>query len=118
MLQRIAQGDEFDHLGKIILARKLEADYIMSNAEVVEQADTLCSGRSVRKDMWVQIPPSAPIQAETNHLPFIVLLVNPHFPTGFAVAKTANQVILKLDRNQGCIDKLRNGKCVKSFLTF
>ena len=35
-------------------------------AEVVELVDTLCSGRSVRKDMWVQIPPSAPIQTKAT----------------------------------------------------
>ena len=29
------------------------------NAEVVELVDTLCSGRSVRKDVGVQVPPSA-----------------------------------------------------------
>jgi hypothetical protein len=49
---------------KIILALEGKADYTVSEAEVVELVDTLCSGRSVRKDMWVQIPPSAQISPE------------------------------------------------------
>jgi hypothetical protein len=50
---------KFLPLPKIIIAQKLSTDYIIRKAEVVELVDTLCSGRSVRKDMWVQIPPSA-----------------------------------------------------------
>jgi hypothetical protein len=37
----------------------VEQNYILGYAEVVELADALRSGRSVRKDVRVQIPPSA-----------------------------------------------------------
>ena len=35
-------------------------------AEVVELADALRSGRSGRKPVWVQIPPSAPVRECRN----------------------------------------------------
>ena len=40
--------------------------YIFHNAEVVELADALRSGRSVRKGVRVQIPPSAFFQMRSS----------------------------------------------------
>jgi hypothetical protein len=70
---------KFLHLSQIILAPGPETRYITSDAEVVELVDTLCSGRSVRKDMWVQIPPSAPIHIEANPPLFIAYFTDVHF---------------------------------------
>jgi hypothetical protein len=72
-------SEKFLRRPQIILAPGLETGYITSDAEVVELVDTLCSGRSVRKDMWVQIPPSAPIQIKANHVLSTAALRNFHY---------------------------------------
>ena len=68
----------------------------MIRAEVVELADTLCSGRSARKGVWVQIPPSAEIQTKTRGPLFITSFKNLYFHTKILVAKKGYWVILKL----------------------
>jgi hypothetical protein len=72
---------------KIILAHKPKVDYIIIKAEVVELADTLCSGRSACKGMWVQIPPSAQIQTKSTVSPFITSFKNLHFIRKFLLRK-------------------------------
>jgi hypothetical protein len=63
----------FLNLFKIILAGKVKTNYIIIKAEVVELVDTLCSGRSAREGVWVQIPPSAQIQTKATSLLLITL---------------------------------------------
>ena len=81
---------------KIILAHNLKTDYIMIKAEVVELVDTLCSGRSAREGVWVQIPPSAQIQTKATGQ----LLITPskifNFRIRIPIAKKGFWVILKL----------------------
>ncbi len=44
--------------------------HIFIFAGVAELADALASGASVRKDVWVQVPPSAPRKARIYELFF------------------------------------------------
>ena len=60
-----ALADEAAHLVQLNADRAAEIAALKSElsalrAEVAEPGDALRSGRSVRKDVWVQIPPSAP----------------------------------------------------------
>jgi hypothetical protein len=48
---------------------------LRKDAEVVELADALCSGRSVREGVRVQIPPSAPNEMIKHPLVTEVFLV-------------------------------------------
>ena len=51
--------------------------HIFIFAGVAELADALASGASVRKDVWVQVPPSAPQKARKSELfSFIISLAD------------------------------------------
>jgi hypothetical protein len=81
---------------KIILAHKPKVDYITIKAEVVELVDTLCSGRSAREGVWVQIPPSAEIQTKTTGQLLITSFENFNFHIKIPIAKKGYWIILKL----------------------
>jgi hypothetical protein len=46
------------------------SDFLLLRAEVAKLADALRSGRSARKGLGVQIPPSAPIYLSLPRTPF------------------------------------------------